>query len=334
MSGFEIPVVLFLFRRKDKIPIILERIAQAAPKKIYLIADGPRDEDEIPAVLACRRLAEECITWRCQIIRNYASKNRGVFSNIGLGARWVLEREECAIFLEDDNLPEITFFPYCRELIYRYWDDTRILWICGTNYLQRYEPKDGSDYVFTKHLMPCGWASWKSKYNRFYDGYLTLMENEKLLLRMKDQYEDKRLYEQQLIQARMEKERLLHQQKPTSWDYQMCFALRANNLYGISPKYNQIQNVGVDQDSVHGGSRMSDEMTRRFCSIKSYPLIFPLTHPATVLPDEEYERRVGKIILFPWRMRLKMKVSLRIKRIFHIPFEASIKELISSRLFH
>lgn len=39
---------------------------------------------------------------------------------------------------------------------------------------------------------------------------------------------------------------------PVSWDFQMCFSLRSNDMYGISPSKNQIKNIGVDQDSTHG----------------------------------------------------------------------------------
>ncbi|ABX43849.1 glycosyltransferase family A protein [Lachnoclostridium phytofermentans] len=322
---FDIPIVLLIYKRKEKIKRILERIAQVKPQKIYIIADGPRNDSEIEAINECRRQVEDCIVWDCEIVRNYANKNRGVYANIGLGARWVFEHEEYAIFLEDDNLPEVTFFYFCKELLERYREDTRILWICGTNYLQKYEPEDGSSYVFTKHLMPCGWASWSKKFLQFYDGELNLMNNKDLLIRLKSQYEDHRLYFQQLYLTSMEKSRIDNNMRPISWDYQMEFALRANNLYGISPKYNQIENIGVDNDSIHGGVDYSNIMTQRFCNIKSFPLEFPLIHPSTIIPDKEYEKKVGKIILYPFSLRLKIKISLIIKKIFKIPKNESIK---------
>lgn len=327
-NKFDIPIVLLIFKRKDKIKRIMERIAEVKPEKIYILADGPRNKDEKDDVEGCRRQVESCITWPCEVVKNYSNKNRGVYENIGMGAKWVFEREENAIFLEDDNLPEISFFYFCKELIEKYRDDTRIVWICGTNYLQKYEPEDGSSYVFTKHLMPCGWASWSNKFIRFYDGDLSLMNDKNLISRMRSQYENKRLYSQQIRLARMEKGRIDSNRAPYSWDYQMEFSIRANNLYGISPKYNLIENIGVDNDSIHGGKDFSNVMTRRFCTIKSYPLEFPLNHPLTVISDRKYEKKVSKIILYPLSYRCKIRILGTIRKLFKIPENITTKQAI------
>ena len=102
-----------------------------------------------------------------------------------------------------------------------------------------------------------------------------------------------------------EYERMKKGEKFRSWDYQMCFSIRANDLLGISPAKNQIKNIGVDAFSEHGGVSFTDKMTKRFCGMESHPLEFPLHHPATVLIDPVYEAKIGKIILYPldWRIR-------------------------------
>ncbi|MEF1172545.1 hypothetical protein REH73_09005, partial [Vibrio sinaloensis] len=113
----KVPVAIFLFKRKETLERIFERIREYAPEKVYLIGDGPRNSEEEIEVLLAREHAESLIDWQCDIIRNYTSENRGVYKNIGLGASWVLEKEDRAIFLEDDNLPEQSFFPFCEELL-------------------------------------------------------------------------------------------------------------------------------------------------------------------------------------------------------------------------
>ena len=113
---FDIPIVLFIYRRKSTLPQIVSRIAEVKPKKFYIIADGPRNDKENKEVIECRELVESLITWDCEVIKNYSIENRGVYNNIGGGAQWVFEREEKAIFIEDDNLPEVTFFDYAKEL--------------------------------------------------------------------------------------------------------------------------------------------------------------------------------------------------------------------------
>lgn len=333
MNLFDIPVVLLVFKRYDKIKLIIDKLKEIQPKKLYIIADGPRNEKEKEETDKCRETIENMITWNCEIIKNYAEKNRGVYANIAEGAKWVFEREKWAIFLEDDNLPEVSFFNFCEELLRKYENDTRVLWICGTNYLQEYQPEDGSSYVFTKHLLPCGWASWSNKFLEFYDGNLELLDDKSLIKRMEKEYYNRKLYKQQIELARRERERIKKGLNPISWDYQMEFALRANNLYGISPKYNQIENIGVDNNSIHGGTSLNNAMTKRFCTIKTRALEFPIIHPKTLIMDKEYEKKVSKIILYPYTQRFKMKLSKIIRKILGIKnTDISIKDYIKTKI--
>lgn len=311
-DGFDIPIVIFFFNRPDLIVQIVDRIASIKPKKMYLFCDGGRNDAEWKIVNETRKQVETRITWDCEVIKNYAEENRGVYESIGKGASWVFEREKEAIFLEDDNLPEVTFFEFCKEMLERYKSDRRILWICGTNYLENYVPKDGSSYMFTKHLMPCGWASWSDKFLAMYDGDLENLELPSMSKNLKFAYENKALYKQQLYAIEKTKDSLVND-KSVSWDYQMCFSIRINSVYGISPKYNQITNIGVDERSTHGGSSMRKIMTKRFCGIKSYPLEFPLTHPKIIMQDAEFEKRTCKIILMPFGRRVLLKFIRLIK---------------------
>ncbi len=317
MERFDIPVVLFLFKR-EKVVEIIKRIAIVRPKKLYLLADQGRNEEEREQVKRCRDVAEKAIDWDCEIIKNYANENRGVYGNIALGAKWVFEREKWAIFLEDDNLPETTFFPYCRELLHRYENDTRILWICGTNYLGKYEPEDRSSYVFTRHMLPCGWASWSDKFNKFYDGDLKLVDDQIVVDKVRKNYYNSYVFHQYQRCWTSERRRIRRGFAPVSWDYQMDFAVKANGLFGIAPVYNQITNIGADEYSIHGGKSLDLIMTKRFCEVKSYAMDFPLKHPATVLLDNGFEKETAKIISYPLRVRARNLI-VKIKRHLNRP---------------
>ncbi len=325
MSQFDVPVVLFMFKRLKAVDIV-KKIAQVKPKKIYLMADYGRNDMEKLQADECRSLVEKEINWDCELIKNYAIENRGVYENIGEGAKWVLKREKWAIFLEDDNLPEITFFEFCKQMLEKYEDDNRILWICGTNYLGNYKPESKDSYVFTRHMLPCGWASWSNKFERYYDGSMSLYENYNVQQNIGDVYFDKRVYKQYKSSWTNEYYRIKDSNKPISWDYQMDFSIKANNLFGICPCKNQIKNIGVDDDSIHGGTSFNNEMTQRFCGMDSYPLSFPLQHPKTLLVDKTFEKEISKIILFPFRHRVKRNILKSIRAIFKIPYNITTKQ--------
>lgn len=319
MEQFDIPVALFIFKRYEKTVKIVEQISKIQPCRLYLLADGPRNSEEEIAVQQCRENVEKAITWDCEVIKNYAEKNRGCYQNIAGGARWVFEREKFAIFLEDDNYPALSFFQYCKELLEKYEGDNRILWVCGTNYLKEYAPQDGSDYVFTKLMLPCGWASWADKFIKFYDGEMTTYRDPLIKKKLINSYSNKKLYKHNLrcyerIMYSLDKGKM-----PTTWDYQMAYAIRVNGLYGISPKYNQIRNIGADNDSIHGGVSMSNIMTNRFCELPTKELEFPLKHPKCLIVDSTFERQTERIIIPPLIYRLRSKIGVIIKYVLGIP---------------
>jgi len=327
MKQFDIPVVLFIFKRTKAVQV-LEQIAKVQPKKLYILADQGRNEAEKKEAELCRQLVEQAITWDCEVIKHYAQENRGVYENIGIGAKWVLRQEKWAIFLEDDNLPEVTFFSFCKEMLQKYENDTRVLWVCGTNYLGDYQPKNGDSYVFTQHMLPCGWASWSHKFERFYDGELKLVEDTTVMERIGDIYCNKAVFHQYKRDWLAEKLRIEKGQKPVSWDYQMDFSIKSNNLFGICPCKNQIKNIGVDAMSTHGGKSFQSVMVQRFCGMESYPMSFPLKHPSALLVDPVFEKAIGKIILYPRKQRMILALSCFLRRLLRVPQEKSIKTFI------
>lgn len=328
---FNIPIVLFIFKRAKKSTIIIDQLAKIAPTKLYLIADGPRSEEETEQVEACRSEVEKHITWPCEIIKNYAPQNRGVFENIAGGAKWVFEREESAIFLEDDNFPSLSFFPFCEEMLERYKNNDRIIWICGSNYLIESEFEDKASYSFTQNMLPCGWASWRDKFMKYYQADFELWEKPEIRARIKRLPYSNALKRQEMYNWESEIYRKKTTGKYLSWDYQMSFTLRSQNLIGIVPKYNQIMNIGVDIDSIHGGISLDNEMTRRFCENPIKDLEFPLLHPKTIEINNDLEKRLGRIITNPLKKRIVKYVSDILKQVLGISQHESLTQKLKFR---
>jgi len=326
MSNFNIPVVLFCFKRVDTTLKVLERISQIKPMKLYILSDAGRNEDEIKIIKDLREKIEKSVNWNCKLVKVYADQNKGVYSNIALGVKYVFSFESEAIFLEDDNLPELSFFYYCKEMLEKYKDNKEVLWICGTNYEERTNFNNDESYSFTKNILPCGWASWKEKFLNAYDFNLEILKNDKKLDILKKTYYNKSLYKQQLFNARGERYRFENNKRYNSWDTHMAISIRVSNSVGIVPKYNQIKNIGVDELSTHGGSSFDSIMTKRFCGMNSKPLKFPLNHPKEVLCNIEFEKRLEKTILYPFSTRIKGYLIRLIKRLLGVSIYIPIRE--------
>lgn len=324
---FDIPVTLFFMKRTENTLKVLSRIAKVKPLKLYLISDGGRTPEEHEKVIECRKAVDAAINWPCEVIRDYADENCGILDRIGFGAKRVLEREPYAIFLEDDNYPEESFFYFCREMLLKYENASNVLWVCGTNYLETYDSP--YSYVFTKHTLPCGWASWGAKYPQIYDGLLTGLDDAFIRDNYTGFYSNKKLEKQKMDLIKQTKKMLDSGNKKVSWDHQMTFTLMEHRMYGIAPTVNLIKNIGVDADTTHGGSSMSNIMTRRFCGMNSVPIDFPLRHPPVVAEDARYEKEIGNIICIPWWYMCGIKCA----RILRVVFKSTQGKSYSQMIF-
>lgn len=323
---FDIPIVLFIFRRSSTLKDILGRIREIAPSKVYILADEGRTPEEVKEAHNCRRIVESLIDWDCKVIKHYADSNRGVYNNIGEGAKWVFQREEMAIFLEDDNLPDVSFFRYAKEMLLKYKNQNNVLWVCGTNYFSEIESSES--YKFTKHLLPCGWASWRGKFLQYYDGNLDSFSNRSKRKAFRKSYYPKLLRFVQLQSIKNEFFRKKKGRDFISWDYQMLWSVRSNDYYGIVPTRNLITNIGVDELSTHGGSTKSNIMTDRFCEVPSKALVFPLSHPTQVGIDKEFELELGRIICPPFKYAIKSILSSKMKHLLNYDTSFSWHDII------
>ena len=120
-TSFSIPIGVFAFNRPDLLEKVLLRISEIRPKKLYLMFDGPRKDNpsDLNSVEKCKEVATKLINWQCIVKRRFHDDNVGVYKNIALGAKWVFSMEEMAIFLEDDNYPDLSFFYYCEQMLTR-----------------------------------------------------------------------------------------------------------------------------------------------------------------------------------------------------------------------
>ena len=131
-----IPPVLFLvFNRPDLARRVFARIREARPAHLFIAADGPRPDhpDDVPACRETRLLAAQ-VDWPCEVKTLFRDANLGCRAAVSSAITWFFEHVEAGIILEDDCLPDLSFFPFCAELLERYRDDERITTISAMGY--------------------------------------------------------------------------------------------------------------------------------------------------------------------------------------------------------
>ncbi|MBO7501157.1 MAG: hypothetical protein J6T45_07390 [Fibrobacterales bacterium] len=170
------PVAFFVFCRPETTEKVWTQIRKAEPKTLYLCADAARPdrEGEAERVAAARRIVET-VDWECDVHRIYADRNMGCDARITSALNEIFQTEERVIVLEDDCLPDLSFFRYCNELLDRYEKDERVLCVCGANPADDINLFDES-YAFSRKPSSTGWATWRRAW-ALYDESLACWED-------------------------------------------------------------------------------------------------------------------------------------------------------------
>ena len=266
------PVLFLVFNRLNMTKKVLEKIKEVKPDRFYIAADGPRDSrpDDNQKVNEVREYVMETIDWDCNVQTLFREKNLGCGKAVSGAINWFFKHETEGIILEDDCIPDVTFFSFCQELLKKYEADCRISHIGGANF-QNSIMRGQNSYYFSKLFHVWGWATWKRAWTS-YDFDMSLFPN------FDKNNEAKNIFSDTEFQVYWnEIYRKVYQKKIDTWDYQWVFANHVNNRLSIIPNNNLITNIGVDSDSTH--MHKSDKRAH----LKVSP-IEKITHPKIILP--------------------------------------------------
>ena len=155
-TGLATPVCLIIHRRPETTRQVLAAIRTVRPRRLFVVADGPRPQ--VPGEAALCRAAREAalsVDWDCTVTPLFAAGNLGLRDRVRSGLDAVFAAVPEAIILEDDCRPDPTFFRYAAELLERYRDDPRVMLISGDN-AHGVHPRQAS-YAFTRYALIWGW---------------------------------------------------------------------------------------------------------------------------------------------------------------------------------
>lgn len=283
-KGFDIPVVSIVYKRLDKTKKVYERIREIQPQKLYIIADGSRNEKDALLVAEVRDFIDHYIDWPCEVHKRYAEKNIGLRYGIPSGLDWVFETEEKAIILEDDVVPDKIFFEYCRQMLEYYENDEQVMLISGFNLFEKDELFGEDDITFSRFASIWGWATWKRAWEKYDYNILgwkkirAKKDFKKFLT--KDAYNNFLLIFDDL-----------QYHWYNSWGYQWQFTIFKENAVGVVPKYNMISNIGINDIA---GEHFGDTMEREklICSRKNYQ--YEVNHVfkrnSDIIPNKRYDK--------------------------------------------
>jgi hypothetical protein len=295
------PVLLLFFNRPQHAVAVLERLRLVRPQRLYVHCDGPRAnvENELEKVLAVRELVKT-IDWDCTIHTLFREHNMGLRAGVSDAISWFFNQEEMGIVLEDDCLPDVSFFPFCETLLKEYQYEPKVMHIGGFNAASFLTSNLVESYFFSKFAFVWGWASWRRAWDNM---SLTLdgLDSELSQKRLAELTPNKlsRTYLRSIFEA-------TRQRRNNSWAYAWLYSILNAEGLCVVPAKNLVQNTGIgDSDATH--TQKKDEKA----AIRAEELDFPLIHPNGIkrIPalDQQlfYHTQKSRWRLFLWYLLKK-----------------------------
>lgn len=277
MTTMHTPVAFFVFNRPALTRRVFAAIREAQPRKLLVVADGPRVDraGEAERCAEVRAIVEQ-VDWPCEVEHDYADVNLGCRSRIASGLDWVFDRVDRAIILEDDCLPDPTFFVYSAELLDRYAADPHVMHVSGTSFM-RYGWPGRASYVATRQPFVWGWATWRRAWQH-YDVALADWPQFRDRDGLRAWFADPR--DRAGWVARFDD---VHAGKIDTWDLQWAYTCMRSGGVSLMPTRNLVSNLGFGADATH------TRVWSRSAGMPLRPLDAPLTHPTALAIDPALE---------------------------------------------
>lgn len=237
-------VAFIIFNRPDTTQKVFEAIRRARPPRLYLIADGPRTPAEKQLTEATRAIAEQ-VDWPCTVAKFYSTANMGCRNRVITGLDAVFGIEDKAIIIEDDCLPDPSFFSFCETLLHRYQYRHDIMHIGGNNFQNGQQAGDG-DYYFSRYAHIWGWATWQRAW-RLYSHTLHEADFPESVfdhLSPPTYKQEEKIYWKAIYEV-------AGNPNFNSWDYNWLFTIWQHKGLAIVPAKNLVLNIGFGENSTH-----------------------------------------------------------------------------------
>lgn len=282
----DVAVLILFFNRPEQLSAVFSQVREARPSRLFLYQDGPRGERDMAGINACREVVAD-IDWECEVHRKYQEKNYGCDPSEYISQKWAFSIVDKCIVLEDDDVPALSFFPFCKELLDRYEHDERIGMIAGFNSEEVAEGVE-SDYFFTSVFSIWGWASWRRVVDRWDPKYAFL--DDEGAMRQLGGVMRQRNMQRNILNACYD-----HRASGKEY-YESIFwsALTMNSQLAIMPTRNMVNNLGATEGSVHytGSLATMPRRVRRMFTMKRHDVEFPLRHPRYVIENVAFKESV------------------------------------------
>jgi len=286
-----VPALVVVFNRPDVTRMLVDNLRTVAPRRLFVAADGPRDNhaDDAGRCHQVRRELER-IDWECDVSFLAHDHNLGLQRAMVTAIDWFFGEVEAGIVLEDDCVVHPDFFDLAAAVLERYADVREVMYLTATNMRPDRTFGDGASWHFASAGHIWGWATWR----RAWEGY-------------DSQLSDWPSYQHEfgpgqgaLRRALGAKADAAHRGSKHTWARAWHYHVAKQRGLVAVPATNLVRNVGVGPDATHTVSRRHSLIGLPVDSITR-----PFVAPTRTEPDPGYDAVLTSYHRWGWRRRTR-----------------------------
>ena len=292
------PILLMVYIKPETTVKIIERLKIIKPTKIYISINTPLKKNS-KDIIKNKKVLDvlKLIKWECKIKYKKRKKYVDAYTSYRDAIKWFFKNEKEGIILEDDTLPNKSFFTYCTKMLKKYRYDKKISQICGSSF-KNFRSKD-ENYFFSNYNLCWGYATWRRSildYDENMSGWKKL-KNQNYLYKI---INDKKFvsYWTNIFDEQFKK-------KFRAWDYIWLYSNWKKEKVSIIPKKHLVKNIGFVEDATHTKIKYKDW----FNDLNTQEMKMNNLHPETNKPNIKYDLWLSNAVFKVNKVYLKKKIS-------------------------
>lgn len=296
-----VPIVLIAFNRPDHLRRTLESLERnkgAARSRLFAFLDGPRDEKDVAAVKAVRKVVEER-RWCGSVEIIAREKNLGCARSTIDGVTTVCRDAGRVIALDDDLDLSPWFLEFIEAALDRYAETEKVMHISG--YMYPVESQQPQRALCLPILSPWGWGTWWRAWQHYdteFVGYKALVRDENLRREfdLDGYFPQFHLLESSLCG------------KIDSWATRWYLTLFMRRALSLFPSVSLVKNTGFDGSGLH----CSADFARPEDHLANLPL---RKFPETIEVDEAVLAQVREHLRQSWPAPPRRGIARRLAQV-------------------
>ena len=274
-----IAVLLLLYKRPETTVHVIDALKQVKPKTIYISINIPPNNSSHEDFKNYKKILDliKEINWKCDLKVKKRKKHLSSYNSYKNAIEWFFKNEKEGIILEDDTVPNKSFFIFCKNLLKKYRHNKKIAQICGTSFVNRKRIINTS-YIFSNYSLGWGYATWRRSIND-YDEKMKSWQKIKKTKSLLQIINDKgfEYYWTQIFDTQ-------YKNVSKHWDERWLYSNWKNKKISIIPKKHLVKNIGMGAAATHTKTK------HWYANLKTQEIKYINKHPKKVSPNLEYDK--------------------------------------------